>query len=148
MKTPTLEEIKEMYPEGCEISCATRDIDKIIVKHNDIVIDHDEKSFYLSKKNNNNSYFLYYTNGSTYTYAKITKPAPQESSVPKRYKDREVCGMDVIALAKHWNLDFNEGNILKYLLRNKGQDVEDMFKIADYAQRQSDYLIKQKQNNK
>jgi hypothetical protein len=59
---------------------------------------------------------------------------------PKRYKDKEVHGMDVIDLAKYWNLNFNEGNILKYLLRDKGQDADDMQKIADYAQREHEYL--------
>ncbi len=59
---------------------------------------------------------------------------------PKRYSDREVNGMDVIDLAKYWNLNFNEGNILKYLLRDKGQDADDMQKIADYARRENQFL--------
>ena len=33
----------------------------------------------------------------------------KESDKPERYKSREVAGMDVIDLVKHWNLDFNEG---------------------------------------
>ena len=44
--------------------------------------------------------------------------------------------MDVIDLVKHWNLNFNEGNILKYLLRDKGEDISDLKKIIDYAQRE------------
>lgn len=74
-------------------------------------------------------------------------PAPQEiqkslkaiSDIihkPQRYASREVNGMDVIDLVKHWNLNFNEGNILKYLLRDKGQDISDLEKIIDYAQRE------------
>lgn len=55
---------------------------------------------------------------------------------PQRYASREVNGMDVIDLVKHWNLNFNEGNILKYLLRDKGQDISDLEKIIDYAQRE------------
>ena len=55
---------------------------------------------------------------------------------PKRYSSREVNGMDVIDLVKHWNLNFNEGNILKYLLRDKGEDVSDLEKIIDYAKRE------------
>ena len=61
---------------------------------------------------------------------------------PHRYKSREVNGMDVIDLVKHWNLNFNEGNVLKYLLRDKGQDIEDLEKIIDYAQRE----LKHRQN--
>jgi len=59
---------------------------------------------------------------------------------PERYASREVNGMDVIDLVKYWNLNFNEGNILKYLLRDKGEDVSDMQKIVDYAKRELEYL--------
>ena len=59
---------------------------------------------------------------------------------PTHYKTREVNGMDVIDLVKHWQLNFNEGNVLKYLLRDKGQDIEDLEKIIDYAQRELKHL--------
>lgn len=55
---------------------------------------------------------------------------------PERYKSREVHGMDVIDLVNHWNLNFQEANILKYLLRDKGEDESDFEKIIDYAQRE------------
>ena len=58
-----------------------------------------------------------------------------ETSRPQRYASREVNGMDVIDLAEHWNLSFPEANILKYLLRNKGEDISDLEKIIDYAGR-------------
>jgi len=64
---------------------------------------------------------------------------------PHRYKSIEVHGMDVIALSEHWQLNFQEGNILKYLLRDKGEDESDMQKIADYANRELE-LIKQRKN--
>ena len=64
-------------------------------------------------------------------------------SKPERYKTREVHGMDVIALAEYWKLNFQEANILKYLLRDKGEDESDMQKIADYANRELE-LIKQR----
>jgi len=66
-------------------------------------------------------------------------------SKPERYKSREVNGLDVIALVEHWKLNFQEGNILKYLLRDKGEDESDMQKIADYAKRELE-LIKQRKN--
>ena len=66
----------------------------------------------------------------------------QCSTRPERYASREVNGMDVIDLAEHWNLSFAEGNILKYLLRNKGEDISDLEKIIDYADRR----IKQLKN--
>ena len=65
---------------------------------------------------------------------------------PTRYSDKEVNGMDVIDLAKFWNLNFNEASILKYLLRDKGQNIEDMWKIVDFAQREHKYLTNNKNN--
>jgi len=63
---------------------------------------------------------------------------------PERYKSREINGMDVIELVEHWKLNFQEGNILKYLLRDKGQDYEDMVKISDYANREAELIKKRK----
>ncbi len=48
---------------------------------------------------------------------------------PERYASRVVNGMDVIDLINHWNLNFQKGNILKYLLREKGEDESDLEKI-------------------
>ena len=66
----------------------------------------------------------------------------EQAGTPIHYYSREVNGMDVIDLVKHWKLNFNEGNVLKYLLRDKGQDIEDLEKIIDYAQRE----LKHRQN--
>lgn len=65
---------------------------------------------------------------------------------PKHYKTREVNGMDVIDLIKHFNLNFNEGNILKYLLRDKGDDINDMRKITDYSIRETKHLEENEKN--
>lgn len=61
-------------------------------------------------------------------------------STTEQYKDRTIAGLDVIDMCKHWDLNFNQGNILKYLLRNKGQDMQDLEKIIDYATRELNYL--------
>ena len=58
----------------------------------------------------------------------------------ERYSSRKINGLDVIDLIEHWDLNFNEGNILKYLLRKKGDDISDMKKIADYANREAEHL--------
>jgi len=67
---------------------------------------------------------------------------------PERYTKRTINGKDVIDMVKELNLNFNEGNILKYLLRDKGQDVEDLEKIIDYANRELIYLEKQQVQNR
>lgn len=60
----------------------------------------------------------------------------QDQDRPKRYKSKEVQGMDVIDLVNYWGLSFCEGNILKYLLRDKNDDINDLKKIIVYAQRE------------
>lgn len=65
-------------------------------------------------------------------------------NTPKRYATRTVEGHDVISMVKILDLNFNKGNILKYLLRDKGEDLQDLEKIVAYAQREIEYL---KDNN-
>lgn len=61
---------------------------------------------------------------------------------PERYAKRTINGKDVIDIVKELNLNFNEGNILKYLLRDKGEDEQDLEKIIVYAKRELQYLQK------
>ncbi len=140
-KKPTLEEVKDHFKDALEVECvydgSIYDIFRI-----DNVVD-DELGFYSDDAKGDgegdNRVYLYYKD----QLAKITKykDKQKEPEKPKRYKSREVNGMDVIDLCKYWDLDFNEGNILKYLLRDKGEDISDMEKISDYANRQKEYLI-------
>tara|TARA_R110002051_G_C8601965_1_gene480555 strand:- start:67 stop:477 length:411 start_codon:yes stop_codon:yes gene_type:complete len=82
----------------------------------------------------------------SFSECKPTVPNTDESyNKPKRYSTREINGMDVIDIAEHFKLNPQEFNILKYLLRDKGQDYDDMLKISDYALRESK-LIKQREN--
>ena len=61
-------------------------------------------------------------------------------SKPEHYQKNTINGKDVIDMIKIFNLNFNEGNILKYLLRKKNQDIEDLTKIIDYANRELKHL--------
>ena len=56
---------------------------------------------------------------------------------PKRY---DTGGLDVIDICKLYDLNFNLGNIVKYACRKKGQDVRDLEKIIDYAQRELKFI--------
>jgi predicted DNA binding CopG/RHH family protein len=62
---------------------------------------------------------------------------------PERYNKRTINGLDARDMIKELNLNFNEGNILKYLLRDKNQDIQDLEKIINYAQHEIEYLKKQ-----
>ena len=61
-------------------------------------------------------------------------------SKPEHYQKNTINGLDVIDMIKIFNLNFNEGNILKYLLRKKNQDIQDLTKIIDYANRELNHL--------
>ena len=61
-------------------------------------------------------------------------------NIPERYATRKIEEHDVISMVKIFNLNFNEGNILKYLLRDKGEDLQDLEKIVAYAQREIQHI--------
>ena len=76
-----------------------------------------------------------------YNRNKLEKMSKQiENRKPEHYQKNTINGLDVIDMIKIFNLNFNEGNILKYLLRKKNQDIEDLTKIVDYANRELKHL--------
>jgi hypothetical protein len=59
-------------------------------------------------------------------------------------------GYDVIDICKDYDLNFNRGNIIKYVARagKKSDELQDLKKALDYLQREIEYLqIKQQQKN-
>lgn len=60
----------------------------------------------------------------------------------KHYKNKT--GVDVIDIAKMYKLNFNRGNIVKYVCRagKKDNELEDLKKALDYIQREIKYLEK------
>lgn len=75
IKNPTIEQIKKMYPEGCEVECALTPRDIVIVKHDEIRKYHVSNDIFIKSKNK--FYYLYSESENTYNYAEITKPAPK-----------------------------------------------------------------------
>jgi hypothetical protein len=65
-------------------------------------------------------------------------------STPKHYKTESI---DVIDICKILELNFNRGNILKYISRagKKENEMQDLEKALDYLNREIQYL---KTNNK
>lgn len=49
---------------------------------------------------------------------------------------------DIIDVCKDYNLNFNRGNIVKYIVRadNKGNALGDLLKAQDYLNREIEYL--------
>ena len=60
--------------------------------------------------------------------------------VPSYYDNKQ--GYDVIDISKHYNLNFNRGNILKYVIRagKKDNELQDLKKALDYLQREIKYI--------
>jgi len=56
---------------------------------------------------------------------------------PDHYKTTSI---DVIDFVKLYDLNFNLGNVVKYVCRNKGTDKEDYKKAIDYLQRELKHL--------
>ena len=63
-------------------------------------------------------------------------------SIPKHYDNNK--GYDVIDICTDFNLNFNRGNIIKYILRapHKGSELEDLKKCQDYIAREIETLTK------
>lgn len=49
---------------------------------------------------------------------------------------------DLIDVAKDYNLNFNRGNIVKYICRadKKGNELQDLLKAQDYINREIEYI--------
>ena len=61
------------------------------------------------------------------------------SNKPQNY---QTSGIDVIDICKLYDLNFNRGNILKYVCRagKKDDEVKDLKKALDYLNRELKYL--------
>ena len=60
---------------------------------------------------------------------------------PKHYETKSI---DVIDICKLYNLNFNKGNVLKYICRSgkKDNELDDLKKALDYISREIDYINK------
>jgi len=115
----------------------------------------DYKDGYFTKGNiyvveivNNEQIILLTDVGFAYTLDKETlnkdftdlqEESKSEISTPKHYQTNSI---DVIDFCKLYNLNFNLGNIVKYACRvgKKDNDIEDLKKVIDYAQREIKFL--------
>ena len=53
--------------------------------------------------------------------------------------------VDVIDIAKLYNLNFNRGNIVKYICRagKKDSEIDDLLKAQEYIKRELEFINKQ-----
>lgn len=82
-------------------------------------------------------YIVKYDNDTTYSYPKeLCKEHLIEDKVPSHYQTNN--DFDVIDFCKLYNLNFNRGNIIKYVCRagKKEDELKDLKKALDYLQRE------------
>ena len=94
----TLEEIKELFPEGCEVSCALEASDKGLVIHNDIK--ELENGFSIDLIKDKYICLYYYPLNQ---FATITKPAP-ENQLSKYHVECKGVTIDVYDVLKAFNV--------------------------------------------
>jgi hypothetical protein len=65
--------------------------------------------------------------------------------VPSHYNNQKE--YDVIDFIKDYDLNFNEGNVIKYVARakHKGTHIKDLEKAIDYLERELLYLRQQQE---
>jgi hypothetical protein len=64
------------------------------------------------------------------------------SMIPTHYDNKK--NYDVIDFIKDYDLNFNEGNVIKYVARakHKGTQIKDLEKAIDYLERELQHLRK------
>ena len=128
---PTLEEVKEHFKDAKIVKCLC---DREHYNIDDYKYISDEGNYLVTLKvsqGGERHVFIWNTNEG-YTEIIETK-----STTPERYKTKSI---DVIDFCKLYDLNFNMGNIVKYSCRKKDQDIEDLKKIIDFAQREIKHL--------
>ena len=65
--------------------------------------------------------------------------------IPLHYDNKK--SYDVIDFIKDYNLNFNEGNVIKYVARakHKGTHIKDLEKAIDYLERELQHLRKEQE---
>jgi hypothetical protein len=103
----TLKQIKEAYPEGCQVRCALEASDRGVVIQNDIKQDKD--AFYFKLVNGK---YIYLYNSVTNEFATIIKQAPKKDmknttmkKQPSKYQvDCKGVTIDVYDVLKAFNV--------------------------------------------
>lgn len=64
---------------------------------------------------------------------------------PKHYETKSI---DVIDICKLYNLNFNKGNVLKYICRSgkKDNELDDLKKALDYISREIEFIENENNN--
>ena len=123
MKKLTLKELKQHFKNAKDIKSVCGTFEQNI-NINNIYLEED--CSWCTEKGN-----ILFVDGE---YAEIIS-YKEETKKPKHYKTDSI---DVIDFCKIYDLNFNAGNIVKYICRagKKGDRLEDLYKAKDYLERE------------
>lgn len=138
MKTPTLEEVKEHFKNAKEVRCANKRKDIGIVELDKFKFSSRKTAIIQNPYSKNWIVLWDFENG----YAEIIS---YKDTKPNHYPK----GYDVIDFVKDNELNFNEGNVIKYVVRarKKGAHIEDLKKAKDYLEREIKYYENNRPTN-
>ena len=139
MKTPTLEEVKEYFKDAEKVRCIYDNKEHEVknIGFNGDVYDFYYTGVYFNGSTYNEDYAGLWS--SSYGYAEITKYKSTNKVKNPNAKHYELWqdfeAIDIIkaTLTEEEYLGYLKGNIIKYKLRDKGQDESDKVKIKDYT---------------
>lgn len=133
MKNPSLEEVKEHFKDAKVVKCLTDNYNYEI--NIEVIRQYDNGNVWCNSETNEQVGVEIWDIDKG--YAEIIEY--KSNTKPKHYKTDSI---DVIDFCKIYDLNFNMGNIVKYACRKKNQDIEDLQKIIDYAERELKHLKK------
>ena len=69
-----------------------------------------------------------------------------KNQTPSHYKGNQEQDWDLIDVIHSQGLNFNKGNVIKYVSRagKKDDELEDLYKALDYLEREIDYVKKER----
>lgn len=134
MKTPTLKEVKEYFKDAEEVKSAVSGVKGFINENSEFKLKANGSVFLCNEER---VVCLY--GDSNKKYAEITKYKSTNKVKNPNAKHYELWqdfeAIDIIkaTLTEDEYLGYLKGNIIKYKLRDKGQDESDKVKIKDYT---------------
>lgn len=148
----TIEEVKIYFKDAKVVECLSDNVREDITKDilRDVYIDKSSDDYWvetkeevvkLYSKSDGFAKIIEYKDvhlGMSNTPIDCVEKQPY-SAINKHYK---VADFDVIDISRAFNLNFCMSNIVKYACRSKNDDINDLKKIIDYAQRELKHLEK------
>jgi hypothetical protein len=106
------------------------------------VLDRDKNGFWLENNSKDNHLVGCINDDFFDEYFSLRPEFRDEMEIPKHYDNGNK--YDVIDFCKDYNLNFNRGNVVKYIARagKKEDELKDLKKALDYINREIEFISK------